>query len=154
MSRLPHRWTASALVAVALAAGCIKLRPPPPRAPEKEKAPEIVTRLKDDSKAAPAAGTNVARPLDGPQQGPLSDAEPPDLQRCSVDSDCVVVRYEHCCGSVKRGINKKYLQAYNAHNNWQVFDDVAVCGLMGPCKDDQRVQKARCERAKCALIYP
>ena len=141
-------------LAVVLATSCIKQRPIAPRPAAPEKVPETVTRMKPKSSTVAADAGFKTRPMDGVKQGGLSDAEPPDLSACSGDSDCVVVRYEHCCGSVKRGINKRHLQLYQAHNNWQVFDDNAVCGLMAPCKDDQRVTSARCASKKCVLIYP
>lgn len=79
-----------------------------------------------------------------------------DLNFCQRDSDCVVVPYSHCCGSTKTAINKRYLDAYNAHPEWQVFNDPATCAVIGVCRDDSNVTDAVCEFAPegiCQLEY-
>jgi hypothetical protein len=80
-----------------------------------------------------------------------------DLDRCEQDADCIVVAYQHCCGATKRAINEAYLEEYNSHPEWQVFDDEATCATIGMCLDDSEVDTAVCEGApegRCSLVFP
>lgn len=77
-----------------------------------------------------------------------------DLGSCTASSDCIVVAYSHCCGATKRAINGAYLEAYQSHPEWQVFDDPAICALIGLCPDDSAVTQATCADGLCSLVYP
>jgi hypothetical protein len=70
--------------------------------------------------------------------------EPASLTSCVKDDDCIIVPYSHCCGSTKRAINKTEQENYQAHPEWQKFDDVSKCAVMGACVTDKDVTKARC----------
>ena len=70
--------------------------------------------------------------------------EPADLTACKQDADCVIVPYSHCCGSTKRAINKADLSSYNAHPEWQKFDNAAQCAVMGACVPDKDITNVRC----------
>lgn len=79
-----------------------------------------------------------------------------DLAFCQRDSDCLVVPYSHCCGLTKTAINERFLDAYNNHPEWQVFNDPATCAVIGVCPDDTNVKNAVCEGAPlgvCRLEY-
>jgi hypothetical protein len=80
-----------------------------------------------------------------------------DLGRCTDDSECIVVPYDHCCGATKRAINAAHLDEYERHPEWQVFDDPATCAVIGLCPDDTDVESAVCEGAPdghCVMVYP
>jgi hypothetical protein len=70
-----------------------------------------------------------------------------DLSLCQQDEDCIVVPHDHCCGSTKTAINQRYLDVYNDHPEWQVFNDPATCAVIGVCPDDSGVENALCEGA-------
>ena len=70
--------------------------------------------------------------------------QPADLDRCKRDSDCVVVRHIHCCGTTKKSINVKYFKSYNAHPAWQRTDG-EICAVIGQCLPNDDVTKARCD---------
>jgi hypothetical protein len=87
----------------------------------------------------------------------FADVEEQDLSVCLKDSDCIVVQYQHCCGSTKRAINKKYLDLYNSKPEWQTFDG-AGCEFIGICPDDSYVTDATCEaddgyQGQCRLQF-
>jgi hypothetical protein len=96
--------------------------------------------------AAPA--TCVAGVCTG--QGVTED----DLTSCISISDCIVVAYAHCCGATKRAINGAYLSAYESHPEWQVFDDLSICAVIGVCRDDSAVTSATCAEGICSLVFP
>jgi hypothetical protein len=79
-----------------------------------------------------------------------------EIDICEQSSDCVVVPYDHCCGSTKRAINKKYKTLYITKPSWQKFMD-SGCHLMGICPDDSKVTEAFCEKydnqMKCRLKF-
>lgn len=77
-----------------------------------------------------------------------------ELADCGSDADCTVVPYAHCCGATKRAINADFVDAYEAHPEWQRFDDPATCAVVGVCADDSAVTEARCEAGACALVFP
>ena len=80
-----------------------------------------------------------------------------DLDQCAQTSDCIVVAYSHCCGATKRAINSAYEAAYDAHPEWQVFNDPATCAVIGACMDDSAVTEATCSDAPdgyCQLVFP
>lgn len=59
--------------------------------------------------------------------------------------------------SGQRAINSAYLEAYEAHPEWQVFDDPDVCAMIGLCMDDSQVESAACSGAPdgtCELVFP
>lgn len=76
-----------------------------------------------------------------------------DLDLCVQDKDCIIVPHNHCCGSTKKAVNRDYLDIYNSHPEWQKFDDGYVCARIGICPDDSNVNSARCEDARCVLVY-
>lgn len=81
-----------------------------------------------------------------------------DIDVCQDDGDCLVVKYQHCCGATKRAINREYLEEYNNHPEWQSFFDAAVCARIGVCPDDAQVSQAKCEvydeqTKRCRLQY-
>lgn len=80
-------------------------------------------------------------------------AEPSDLRSCKVDSDCVIVPHDHCCGSTKKAINIKYLEEYNDHPEWQSFHG-PECAYIGVCISDKDITKAMCEQGTCYLRIP
>lgn len=85
----------------------------------------------------------------------LDRIEEQDIDICRSDFDCIVVPYNHCCGSTKRAIDKKYLELYQSKPEWQTFK--GSCHLMGLCPDDSHVTQAACERrnetSRCLLKY-
>jgi hypothetical protein len=98
------------------------------------------------------AGSNSERV----KQEPIED-EKQLAKGCTENTDCMVVDYSHCCGSTKRAINKKYLDAYESHPEWQTFNG-SLCAVMGMCRPDQNVKTAVCEEysngdKECALEY-
>lgn len=79
-----------------------------------------------------------------------------EIDICKQNSDCIVVPYDHCCGSTKRAINKKYKTIYFTKPSWQKF--IGPCHLMGICPNDSKVTEATCEnyddnQMKCKLKY-
>jgi hypothetical protein len=63
----------------------------------------------------------------------------------------------HCCGATKRAINSIWLDAYDAHPEWQFFDDPVTCAVIGACMDDSNVEAAVCEGmpdGRCRLVFP
>lgn len=87
---------------------------------------------------------------------PLEEA---DLATCAAEGDCVVVNYRDCCGATKRAIHRDYIDAYEANPEWQVFDDPAICAMVGICRDDSNVTEARCnldagDAGRCDLVFP
>ncbi len=112
---------------------------------------------------APAGGTGAAggSPALGGSAGAggsatITEAE---LADCSWDEDCTIVTYDHCCGSTRRAINAAHVATYEAHPEWQVFDDPATCAVIGACPDDSAVVAAWCYRAgaaqgTCQLVWP
>jgi|GEM_PF-6264161 len=66
------------------------------------------------------------------------------VDHCSKDSDCILVPYQHCCGSTKKAINRLHKALYEAHPEWQRFDDPGKCAVMGLCPSDSGVTKAKC----------
>jgi hypothetical protein len=66
------------------------------------------------------------------------------VSHCSKDSDCVLVPFQHCCGSTKKAINKRHRALYEKHPEWQKFNDPAKCAVMGMCVSDKDVTKAEC----------
>jgi hypothetical protein len=78
-----------------------------------------------------------------------------EIDICEKDSDCIVVSYDHCCGSTKRAINKKYKILYFVKKDWQSFS--GPCHLMGICPDDSEVTEAICKthdgQMRCGLKY-
>mgnify|MGYP003971964845 CR=1 FL=1 len=76
-----------------------------------------------------------------------------NISSCSINKDCLIVPYNHCCGSTKRAINKKYLDEYNAHPEWQKFNDVQACSIIGQCPDDSNINKTECKNGMCNLNY-
>ena len=94
-------------------------------------------------------------PGDSTEDVNVTEVEEQDLSTCRNDSDCIVVPYEHCCGSTKRAINEKYLNIYNSNPEWQVYN--GSCHLMGVCADDSYVTEAICEKQddvmRCELKY-
>ena len=82
-----------------------------------------------------------------------SEVTEAEIVVCSMDADCIVVPYSHCCGSTKRAINQTYLDDYNANPEWQTFDDPDTCAVIGACQDDSGVTEARCEQGMCVLVY-
>lgn len=82
-----------------------------------------------------------------------------ELNLCSSDSDCVVVSYNHCCGSTKRAINKEYISEYNNNPEWQKYDNPETCAMIGICAEDSDVDFAECDdlddgTKRCQLVYP
>jgi hypothetical protein len=77
-----------------------------------------------------------------------------DINVCLDNVDCIVVPYSHCCGSTKRAIHARFLDAYNAHPEWQVFNDPGPCAVIGACRSDSEVTEARCNNGFCSLVYP
>ena len=76
-----------------------------------------------------------------------------DLARCAQDSECIIVAYSHCCGSTKRAINSANEAAYNAHPEWQIFDDPGTCATIGLCPDDTNVTEALCAEGLCTMVF-
>lgn len=74
-----------------------------------------------------------------------------DLNRCRTNNDCIIVPYQHCCGSTKKAINKKYLSDYNKNPEWQKFNK-PVCANIGMCAPDDQVKKTKCEAGFCHLV--
>jgi hypothetical protein len=82
----------------------------------------------------------------GPEDGITEEL----ITACTDSSQCVIVAYDHCCGSTKRAINVKFKAAYDAHPSWQSYHR-ADCSLMGPCLPDRDVTEASCEQGQCGL---
>ena len=76
-----------------------------------------------------------------------------DISICVEDSDCIIVPYSDCCGSTKKAINKQYLDDYNEHPEWQVFNDPEICDLAGRCPNDSDVVSAKCELKRCQFDW-
>lgn len=70
-----------------------------------------------------------------------------DIVVCEKDSDCIIVPYEHCCGSTKRAINRKYVELYFSKPEWHKFFDSGLCAVIGRCASDTSVTKAACEKS-------
>lgn len=68
-----------------------------------------------------------------------------EISVCSIDSDCIVVPYSHCCGLSKRSINKKFKTSYDSHPKWQNFHDSSLCSTIGRCFDDTDFNNAYCD---------
>lgn len=80
-----------------------------------------------------------------------------DIDLCNEDSDCIIVKYSHCCGLTKKAINKNFADEYYKHENWQKFDDPEVCSIIGRCPDDSKVNSTECKdmdgKKRCSLKY-
>ncbi|MBN2196009.1 MAG: hypothetical protein JW751_24540 [Polyangiaceae bacterium] len=79
------------------------------------------------------------------------------LDDCGGDAECIVVPYDHCCGATRRAINSAYAALYQAHPEWQIFDDPGACSVLGACQDDSRVTAAICTGEPagfCELVFP
>lgn len=76
-----------------------------------------------------------------------------NLESCNSDQECIIVNYNHCCGSTKRSINKDYLIQYNSHPEWQVFNNQSICELIGQCLQDTNVTQSKCVDSRCQLVY-
>lgn len=75
-----------------------------------------------------------------------------NITKCAVNSDCIIVNYEDCCAS-KKAINKKYLDEYNNHPEWQKAskERMELCVVM-ECDDETRgLDYTKCENNKCVL---
>lgn len=79
---------------------------------------------------------------------------PRDIAACKIDSDCVIVPHNHCCGSTKMAINKKFLTAYGKNKAWQKFDTASTCAVIGQCMSDADVTDTKCEAGFCQLRFP
>jgi hypothetical protein len=95
-----------------------------------------------------AAGCESGRCLSTVDPARISEN---DLAFCEGDADCIVVPYDHCCGSTKRAINKDYLNTYNDHSEWQMFNDPTTCAVIGACRDDTNLDSALCQGAPQGL---
>lgn len=109
---------------------------------------------------APAVGgaSSTGGTAGGPATGGGGGGEPP-LSSCVAGDVCLVVPYDHCCGATKRAINDVYLVEYEAHPEWQSYNDPAACALIGACRDDQDVVEAWCRpdglgAGTCELVFP
>ncbi len=80
-----------------------------------------------------------------------------DIDICDNDTDCIIVPYQHCCGSTKKAINKMYLKHYEEHPEWQTFKNPIVCQMMGFCPEDTDVEKSSCQTVesakRCRLVF-
>ena len=76
------------------------------------------------------------------------------LAACEAGDDCIVVPYSHCCGSTRRAINAANQAEYEAHPEWQEFNDPDACAVIGACMDDTHLNAAECDVAQgqCVLV--
>lgn len=90
-----------------------------------------------------------------PSWGEKVEITEEQISECKVNSDCIIVPYTHCCGSTKRAIHKKYESLYHSKKEWQKFDDVGSCSVMGICLSDQDIKEAYCgesnKKSACQL---
>jgi len=72
------------------------------------------------------------------------------LNVCEQDSDCIYIRYNHCCVSF-RSINRKYVDDYNAHPEWQGVDRETCIDI--PCEPTALFEEIDTESSTCIRDY-
>lgn len=103
-------------------------------------ATQTLNRADNETVSSPPVSVPIpAEPA--PQIPQVSERE---INVCQVDEDCIVVPYHHCCGAIKRAINKKWLDAYKASSTLQKFDNPSLCAIIGKCADDSNVTSSAC----------
>ena len=76
------------------------------------------------------------------------------IDECTTDAECIVVPYDHCCGSTKRAINADHRDEYDAHPAWQSYHE-EDCAVMGACQLAADVTEATCDPGgTCRLVFP
>lgn len=84
----------------------------------------------------------------------FSHPDSAELVACQNSKQCIVVQHDHCCGSTKKAINKKFKDYYLSMPRLHKTADPETCAMVGMCRDDSAVEEAACKQNTCQLVWP